>query len=40
MEKENLIFGADIGGASGSAQSAPQTPEGIFMWNLDYKGGE
>jgi len=40
MEK-NLTFGAGIGGASGfNPQSAPQTPEGIFMRNLDYEGGE
>ena len=41
MEKENLAFGADSGGASGfQPQSVPQTPEGIFMENLGYKGGE
>ena len=40
MEKGNLTFGADSGGASGSALSVPQTPEGIFMENLGYKGGE
>ena len=40
MEKENLTFGADTSGASGSALSAPQTPEGIFTWNPDYEGGE
>jgi len=40
MEKENLTFVADTGGASAQSQSAPQTPEGIFTWNLGYKGGE
>jgi len=41
MEKGNLAFGADSGGASGfQPQSVPQTPEGIFMENLDYEGGE
>jgi len=41
MEKGNLTFGADSGGASGfQPQSVPQTPEGIFMENLGYKGGE
>jgi len=37
MEK-NLTFGADSGGATAQSLSAPQTPEEIFMQNLDYKG--
>jgi len=40
MEKGNLAFGADSGGATAKSLSAPQTPEGIFMENLGYKGGE
>jgi len=40
MEKGNLTFGADSGGATAQSLSVPQTPEGIFMENLDYRGGE
>ena len=40
MEKGNLAFGADSGGATAKSLSVPQTPEGIFMENLDYQGGE
>jgi len=40
MEKGNLTFGADSGGATAQSLSVPQTPEGIFTRNLDYRGGE